>query len=436
MFGLIPSLVEHVLKPNPRVTDAEGVQKSRLLSAILVALFAMDVLILLWVYRTDPNDLASPMFQGAALLASLLIISYTINKLGYSLAASILTIFFITAVFLSVPFFLNEDPIYLAFLMVPVLMTAMFLPFRWTIIFVSVLLVGMTFLVSIRDPQSEHYWNFRNMMYFMVAGNGMVLTFEWHVARLEEIRQRELIQAKEQLEERVQQRTSELEKANKELEAFAFSVSHDLRSPLRGIDGFIKILQNDYSGNLDESGQKFLGRVRENTDRMNQLIEDLLAFSRLGRQNIHRTQVEMSGIIQALRVELEPEIDGRQIDWQISELPGCTADASLIKQVLFNLLQNAIKYSRHRDTAIIEIGSYIKDQETVYFVKDNGVGFDMRYADKLFGVFQRLHREDEFEGTGVGLAMVQRIIHRHGGSIWFQAEPNAGAAFYFTVPST
>lgn len=236
------------------------------------------------------------------------------------------------------------------------------------------------------------------------------------------------------LEERVQLRTAQLEAANKEMESFSYSVSHDLRAPLRGIDGFSYILEQEYSKTLDETGQKLISRIRESAHRMNQLINDLLTFSRLGRQELHKRVVDPANLIREVLQDF-PEIENRKLVLVIAEkFPPCEADSGLLRQVFANLLDNALKYSRTREEARIEVNWRENEGGPVYFVRDNGVGFEMQFADKLFGVFQRLHRVDEFEGTGVGLATVQRIIHRHGGRIWAEAEVGKGATFYFTLP--
>jgi signal transduction histidine kinase len=236
----------------------------------------------------------------------------------------------------------------------------------------------------------------------------------------------------QELEQRVADRTAELVAANKELEAFSYSVSHDLRAPLRAIDGFSRILQEDYSANLPEEAQRYFQLVRGNAQQMGRLIDDLLAFSRLSRQPLSRRSVDPAALVRECLDELREEQAGRRVEITIGELPTCQADPALLKQVWINLLSNAIKYTGPRDPATIAIGSRFQGAETIYFIQDNGVGFDMRYSDKLFGVFQRMHRAEEYEGTGVGLAIVQRVIHRHGGRIWAEAAVDQGATFCFT----
>ena len=249
------------------------------------------------------------------------------------------------------------------------------------------------------------------------------------------------------LEQRVLERTEQLQDANKELESFCYSVSHDLRAPLRAIDGFSRIVLEEYSDPLPDEAKTYLKMVRDNTRQMGQLVDDLLAFSRLGRLALVKQAVHPGKMVQLCLEEMRKEQEDRQLDIEIGEMPTCQADPTLLKQVWTNLLSNALKYTRKRKAGRISIGCRSEQRElatsgasptafrteSVYFVKDNGAGFDMKYADKLFGVFQRLHRAADYEGTGVGLAIVQRIINRHGGRVWGEAQPNQGAMFSFTL---
>ncbi len=237
-----------------------------------------------------------------------------------------------------------------------------------------------------------------------------------------------------ELERRVAERTAELETANKELEAFSYSVSHDLRAPLRHVEGFVEILLATKAPLLDEEARHYLDTIADATRQMGRLIDDLLAFSRTARAELARSKVSLSTLVQNVIAELRHECDGRDVEWVLGTLPEVEADAALLRQVLLNLLGNALKYTQKRPKAVIEVGSRTKPEEFVIFVRDNGVGFDMRYAHKLFGVFQRLHRAADFEGTGVGLANVRRIITRHAGRTWAEAQPDKGATFYFTLP--
>lgn len=238
----------------------------------------------------------------------------------------------------------------------------------------------------------------------------------------------------EELEQRVLERTAQLESANKELEAFSYSVSHDLRSPLRAIDGFSRLILEDYHDSLDDEGKRYLNIVRNNTKRMGQLIDDLLSFSRLGRKSVEKTEIDMDQVVREVFQELMDLETNRSLELSLELLTPIKGDYAMIKQVLVNLLSNAFKFTRHQAKPRIRIGCRSEVKEKTYYIQDNGVGFDMQYANKLFGVFQRLHSMEEFEGTGVGLAIVQRIIHRHGGRIWAEGEVNQGATFYFSLP--
>jgi light-regulated signal transduction histidine kinase (bacteriophytochrome) len=241
----------------------------------------------------------------------------------------------------------------------------------------------------------------------------------------------------EELELRVLERTGQPEAANKELEAFSYSVSHDLRAPLRAIDGFSRIMLKEFTPTMTLEAREYLEDIRANTQKMGHLVDDLLTFSRLSRQPLKKEPMAPAKLVRQCLKELRGEQEGRRVEIHMEELPECSGDAALLKQVWTNLLANARKYTSKREVATIEVGSY-RDKgtgERVYFVKDNGVGFDMVYAHKLFGVFQRLHRSEDYEGTGVGLAIVQRIVHRHGGRVWACSQLETGASFFFTLVS-
>ncbi|HTD67356.1 MAG TPA: response regulator [Candidatus Limnocylindria bacterium] len=244
---------------------------------------------------------------------------------------------------------------------------------------------------------------------------------------------RRLRKEKTDLERSLGQRTAELEVANKELESFSYSVSHDLRAPLRAVDGFSNMLLKQYSAEMPADARDLLKRVSASAQRMNDLIDGLLQFSRLGREPLSKRPVNIAAIVRDALAELRPEQENRQVELQVVELPDCVGDTLLLKQVFVNLLSNAFKFTRHKPKAVIHVGCQPENKENVFFVRDNGAGFEMRYAEKLFGVFQRLHSNDEFEGTGVGLSIVQRIIQRHGGRIWVEAQVDRGATFYFTL---
>lgn len=238
-----------------------------------------------------------------------------------------------------------------------------------------------------------------------------------------------------ELEQRVIERTAELEAANKELEAFSYSVSHDLRAPLRHIEGFVEILRAAQASALDEEGQRHLQTIADSSRQMGKLIDDLLGFSRTARAELRKVNISLNDLLKGVLHEMEPDTVNREIEWIIHELPEIEGDPALLRQVFWNLISNALKYTRTRRLARIEIGSTRTDNDTIIYVRDNGVGFDPRYAQKLFGVFQRLHRASEFEGTGVGLANVRRIITRHGGRTWAEGDVDEGATFFIALPS-
>lgn len=309
---------------------------------------------------------------------------------------------------------------------------------------------------DIRRPESagggfeERYWSPTNVPVFDAQGKLMYIihhvedvTEFVRLKRLDGERHRltaELRSRAEKMEAEVYARAQEvaetsrlLEQANAELESFSYSVSHDLRAPLRAINGFSLALLEDYGTTLPPDGQALLARVRENTKRMAQLIDDLLVFSRLGRKPLEMGPVDLASLMQSVVEEQRQADSKRAIEVVVHSLPATLGDAGLLRQALANLIENAFKFTRRQPKARIEIGSRVEGAETVYYVRDNGAGFDMKYATKLFGVFQRLHGESDFEGTGVGLALVQRIVHRHGGRVWAQAAVDQGATFYFTL---
>ncbi|MES2356696.1 MAG: ATP-binding protein [Pseudomonadota bacterium] len=303
---------------------------------------------------------------------------------------------------------------------------------------------------DVRRPDGvfeERYWSVINSP--MVGANHKIL---YIVHRVEEVT--EFVRHKQQMPERtgasqgrmdqmeaevfqsaqkVQAANQDLEAANKELEAFSYSISHDLRAPLRAIDGYSQAVLEDFGPQLPAEGQRQLQLIRDRAQLMGQLIDDLLSFSRLSRSSLDKQTVKMDALVRVALAEMNMSWDGRQTEFKIDQLPACQGDRSLLKQVWINLLSNAIKYSRKREHALVEIGCEEQKGESVYFVRDDGSGFDMRYANKLFGVFQRLHRSEDYEGTGVGLAIAQRIIHRHGGRIWAESAVDRGATFYFTL---
>jgi len=235
------------------------------------------------------------------------------------------------------------------------------------------------------------------------------------------------------LQRREREQTAELAAAYRDLESFSYSVSHDLRSPLRAIRGFTDLYLSEFGEGIPEEGRRRLNQVIAGAERMDQLIEDLLKFCRFSRAPLNRRPVDMNAIVKRVLNDLRTRDPERVIDVQLEELPGCEGDPSLLEQVMINLLSNAFKFTRKVANARVHIGTITQEAERVYFVRDNGAGFDMKYADNLFGVFQRLHSREQFEGTGVGLSIVQRILQRHGGRIWAESAPGSGATFFFVL---
>jgi len=237
-----------------------------------------------------------------------------------------------------------------------------------------------------------------------------------------------------ELEQRVRERTAQLEMMVKELEAFTYSISDDMRGPLRAIDGFSRVLAEEYPEKLDSEGKRLLSVIRTNARSLSELIDGLLTFSRLGRQPLEQADINMEELAKAVFGEIQAANRDRQLLLELHHLPVAFADPAMIRQVLYNLISNAFKFTRPRQNPAVEIGFRADGNQHTYYVRDNGIGFDMQYSNKLFGVFQRLHAVEEFEGTGVGLALVQRIVLRHGGRVWGEGKMNDGATFYFSLP--
>ena len=236
-----------------------------------------------------------------------------------------------------------------------------------------------------------------------------------------------------QLNSDLQRRSAELQASNNELESFTYSVSHDLRAPLRHIAGYAQLLTEELPDSLPPEARRHVGHILEGTRQMGQLIDELLDLARIGRQSLKVQVSSLRSVAEEVKAQLSRQAAGREVEWRMGELPYLACDPGLVKQVFANLFSNALKFTGPRERAMVEVGTRHLEKLPVIFVRDNGVGFDMKYAGKLFGIFQRLHRSEDFEGTGVGLATVQRIVHKHGGRIWAESQPDQGATFYFTL---
>jgi len=266
--------------------------------------------------------------------------------------------------------------------------------------------------------------------------NGLLVSYDGVIKDITDrkMAEEEINKLNEELEQRVIRRTAQLEAANKEMESFSYSVSHDLRAPLRHINGFADILISEYYNQLPHDARHYLNTISDSARKMGTLIDDLLSFSRTGRAEIVRSTFNMSLVVEDALSQIKPSVKDRKIDYIISPLPEVYSDYNLLRQVWINLIDNAVKYTKPKENALISIGFEEENDKLLFHISDNGVGFDMKYSQKLFGVFQRLHSSDQFDGTGIGLANVQRIILRHGGTVWANAEVDKGASFFFSIP--
>jgi len=430
-----------ITQPSPAVRDAAARRRAELLAALTFILAALNVIGLFFSLRFGN-------IMGILVLAALSVVlttAYILSRTRYYRIGIGLDLTTWTAVTFGYALSgqTTNGPLFTYATFIPLIFAlgAAWLSLRGLTILVTVNLGGVLLSPLIDPAMVGHSFN-------LVAGvltclAGLLLVTQKYRDLVERERSANLRQAAEEvrqlnaeLEQRVARRTAELEAANTELESFSYSVSHDLRAPLRAVDGFARLLAQQYAEQLDADGARYLYRVRDAAEQMGQLIDDLLAFSRLGRKALHLQPLsanDLETMLNAVVDELRLESADRLVEVVVGDLPPCAADPALLRQVWTNLIRNAWKYTRPRAVARIEIGSLKTYAGLAYYVRDNGVGFDMQYSDKLFGVFQRLHRAEEFEGTGVGLANVHRIVQRHGGQVWAEAVIDQGTTFYFTL---
>jgi signal transduction histidine kinase len=424
MTHFLDSLRNWLLNPHPRVTNAEKIQRSRLLSTILLVLILIVALILTIVLLHDFEDINEPTVQGAILLLGISILMYILNRLGYTSIPAMGVILPFIATFIYIPFYSGEDPVFLAFLMIPIIFTAIFFSLRWTTITSAGILILVAILLAFVDqsPEDTPYWNLRNMWFFLMLATGLVLTFMWHLGKLEQIRQLELKRINEQLEQKIA-----------ELERFTYTVSHELKSPIVTVKGFLGSIEKDLRDGRYEQAQNDIPRVLKAADKMRNTLSDLLELSRVGRITNPFEEFELSQLVREALETVDGQLRSHNVAVNlVSDLPVIYGDHKRLHEVFENLIDNAAKYMGDQKHPLIEIGMK-KGKEPIFFVKDNGMGIEPQFQTKIFGLFDKL--DPTSDGTGVGLALIKRIIETHGGRIWVESEGSGkGSTFYFTIP--
>jgi len=418
------SLLNWFLNPHPRVTDPEKIQRSRLLSTLLLVQMLVVTLIIILVLIADPIDIHEPTVQGAILMVGLSVGMYIASRIGYTSVAAFAYFLLFVAVFIYIPFYSGENPAFLAFLVIPLIFIAIFFSIKQTTMASIGILAVVGILLSFMDPSPENlpYWNLRNMWYFLMLATGLILTFMRHLGNLEEIRRRELKRINEQLEQKVA-----------ELERFAYTVSHELKTPVITIKGYLGSVEKDLQDKEFERAQKDLLRISNASDKLHDTISDLLELSRIGRIVNPPEEVDLVKLTQAALETVQGRIQARNITINIApDLPVVYGDRMRLREVYENLIDNAAKYMGDQSEPMIEVGVR-KDPEITLFVKDNGAGIDSKYHSRIFGLFEKL--DSKSEGTGIGLALVKRIVETHGGKIWVESEGlGKGSTFCFTIP--
>ena len=426
MTRILHSLPRWLFAPLSRLTDPEEAQRSWLLSAILFVLVVLGTIILLIVIHADPKDLYAPEVQGAFIILGISAVMYVFNRLGYNRLAAAGFILPFVAVFTYVAFSSSGKAIFLAFLFLPILITALFFTLEWTMVIAASILTLIFVLLSFQDQLSANspFWSLRSMWFFLIVSTGLLLTFMWHLRNLEELRQQELKRINEQLERQVG-----------ELERFTYTVSHELRTPLVTIMGFIGNIEKDLQNRKYERAQRDFSRVVRATKNMQSTLAELLELSRIGRIINPPESVELHEIVQEALDAVEGRLRSRNIQVEVAQvLPAVYGDRPRLREVFENLIDNAVKYTSNQPAPRIEIGCR-SGKETIFYVKDNGLGIEPQYHARIFGLFEKL--DSTSEGTGVGLALVKRIIETHGGKIWVESQGlGTGTAFCFTIPDS
>jgi len=440
-------ITDWLFRPSTRVTDPGERKQAELLATLTLFFALLNFMGLLISSTVRGANVTALMILGT--LALVIFGSYLLSRTRHFALSGIILLSIWTFATLGYAYsgHTTRGPLFALMTFMPLgfILGSALLSLHRLMLLVAVNLAGL-FFMPVLQPKTFGR-EFATTAGVLVCLGGLALIAQNHRNNIEKERLKALREANQELkalhielahvnddlEIRIRERTAQLETSNQELEAFSYSVSHDLRAPLRAVNGYAKILEQDYINLLPAEAQTHLGKIQTASNKMGKLIDELLAFSRLGRNPLRITFVDLNALTQLIIESLAPEIGSRQIEWVVADLPPAQADPILVQQVFANLINNAVKYTRDRQPARITIGALDQNDECVYFIRDNGAGFDMQYADKLFGVFQRLHRDEEFEGTGIGLATVHRIITRHGGRIWAEAEPDKGATFYFTL---
>jgi signal transduction histidine kinase len=415
-----------LLDPHARITNPEKIQRSRLLSTILMVLIVLGITIISIVIHQDPQDIQAPEVQGAILVLVIVTAMYILNRLGYNRYAAAGVILPFVVVFTYIAFSSSGKALFLAFLLIPILLTAIFFNLRWTSLITGSVLMVIMILLSFQDQSApaSPFWTLRNMWFLLLLATGLIITFMWHLGRVEDIRQQELMRVNRELEQKIA-----------DLERFSYTVSHELKAPIVTIKGFLGSVERDLTrGNFDQARNDLI-RVSKATDKMHATLSDLLNLSRAGRVRNSPEQVDLLQLAQDALQTLEGRLHSKEVSVHISdELPTIWGERSSLREVFENLIDNAVKYSADGSPIEIEIGITNLKGEKVIFVRDNGMGIDPKYSDRVFGLFEKLNPASE--GTGVGLALVKRIVETHGGRIWVESEGlGKGSTFCFAIPN-